>query len=86
MKAEERHQTDGETTSITTGQGSESLPQEIDSPQAKLVYLYLELSNGATVGELEETLALKKITILSILECLSERDLVERTGSGYTIA
>ncbi|MHC3438841.1 MarR family transcriptional regulator [Natrialbaceae archaeon A-gly3] len=86
MKAEGRHQTDGEITSDTTGQGSESLPQEINSPQAKLVYLYLDLSNGATVGELEDTLALKKITILSILESLSERDLVERTGSGYITA
>ena len=83
MKAEERQHTDAESIDSTTDQVSDSLPQEVSSPQAKLVYLYLDLSNGATVGELEETLALKKITILSILECLSERDLVERTGSGY---
>ena len=86
MKAEERHHTDAESIDGTTDQVSDSLPQGVTSPQAKLVYLYLDLANGATVGELEEALALKKITILSLLECLSERDLVERTESGYTTA
>lgn len=83
MKAEEQHQPNGETLDDTASRVSESLPREIDSPQAKLVYLYLQLSNGATVGELEETLALKKITILSVLDSLAEQNLVERAGSTY---
>lgn len=86
MKAEERHHTDAESIDDTSYQVSGSLPQEITSPQAKLVYLYLHLSNGATVGELERTLALKKITILSILDSLAEQELVERADSMYVTA
>ena len=86
MKATEQHHSNGETVDETSPQVSDSLPQEISSPQAKLVYLYLQLSNGATVGELEKTLALKKITILSILDSLDEQDLIERTAGTYTTA
>ena len=86
MKAKERHHTDAESTDDTPSQVSDSLPREITSPQAKLVYLYLQLSNGATVGELERMLALKKITILSILDSLAEQDLVERADAKYVTA
>ena len=86
MNTEEHQSTDSETLAGPSSESSFPLPREIDSPQAKLVYLSLELSNGATTGELEDRLALKKITILSVLDSLAERELVERTGQGYATA
>lgn len=62
------------------------IPDEIDSSHGKLVYLSLTLVDGATVAELQETLSLKKITILSILRSLSSRDLVRRTDDSYVPA
>ncbi|WP_226480010.1 helix-turn-helix domain-containing protein [Natrinema amylolyticum] len=59
------------------------VPDDLESAQAKLVYIYLDVVEGATVDELEEILAMKKINILSILNSLSSAGYVERTGSEY---
>ncbi|MDG5820040.1 MarR family transcriptional regulator [Natronococcus sp. A-GB7] len=67
---------------LTTTQ-LEPLPTEIESPQAKLVYLYLEASGGATASDLNEVLAMKKIGVLSVLNCLTEEGLVEKNGADY---
>ena len=56
------------------------IPDEIASPQAKLVYLYLEAAGEATVDDLNEVLAMKKIDVLSVLNCLSSKGLVETDG------
>ncbi|MFU8867358.1 MarR family transcriptional regulator [Natronococcus sp.] len=61
----------------------EPLPTEIESPQAKLVYLYLEASGGATASDLNEVLAMKKIGVLSVLNCLTAEGLVEKNGAEY---
>ncbi|WP_255192819.1 MarR family transcriptional regulator [Natronobeatus ordinarius] len=58
----------------------EPIPDEIVSPQAKLVYLYLEAADEATVDDLNEILAMKKIDVLSVLNCLSSKGLVEIDG------
>lgn len=60
-----------------------SLPTELSSPQGKLVYLYLEATGGATVNDLNEALAMKKIAILSVLNSLSGNDLIEKDGDTY---
>lgn len=59
------------------------LPDDLSSPQAKLVYLYLEATGGATLDDLNETLAMKKIAILSVLNSLTSRGLVDTDGSHY---
>ncbi|WP_121743854.1 MarR family transcriptional regulator [Natronorubrum halophilum] len=59
------------------------LPTELESPQGKLVYLYLEAAGSATVDELGQILSMKKIAILSVLNSLSSQDLVEKRGSEY---
>ncbi|WP_222918154.1 MarR family winged helix-turn-helix transcriptional regulator [Natrinema sp. SYSU A 869] len=59
------------------------VPDGLESAQAKLVYIYLDVAEGATVDELGEILAMKKINILSVLNSLSSAGYVERTGSGY---
>ena len=62
------------------------IPEEIESPRAKLVYLWLEAADGATVDDLGTALAMKKIDILSVLNSLSSAGLVERDGDEYVVA
>ncbi|WIV68583.1 MarR family transcriptional regulator [Natrialbaceae archaeon AArc-T1-2] len=59
------------------------VPEELASPRAKLVYLYLDAAGGATVDDLNQTLAMKKIAILSVLNELASNDLVEKNGDEY---
>lgn len=61
------------------------LPDQLDSPQAKLVYLYLEASGGATATDLNEVLAMKKIAVLSVLSCLEGESLVEKNDAEYVV-
>ncbi len=60
-----------------------SIPNAITSPRAKLVYLCLLVTDGATVTELQEILSLTKITILSVLDSLTELELVTRRDRVY---
>lgn len=59
------------------------LPDDLCSPQSKLVYLYLEAAEGATLNELNETLSMKKMDVLTVLRSLSSDDLVDRDGDRY---
>ncbi|RZH68271.1 helix-turn-helix domain-containing protein [Natrinema altunense] len=61
----------------------EPVPDDLESARAKLVYIYLDVTEGATVDELGEILAMKKINVLSVLRSLSSAGHVERTGSEY---
>jgi predicted transcriptional regulator len=63
-----------------------ALPGELDSPRAKLVYLYLDVTNGASLEEIQETLDLKKITLFSILDSLDGRDMIDQDGEHYALA
>jgi DNA-binding MarR family transcriptional regulator len=60
-----------------------AVPDAVDSPQAKLVYLYLSVSPGATVDELHASLDLRRISLLPVLDTLVERGLVDRDGERY---
>ena len=62
------------------------LPTEIDSAQGKLVYLTLEVTGEATVTDLNRTLNVRKISVLSVLSSLSSQGLIERTDAGYALA
>ena len=50
---------------------------DIDSSTAKLVFQSLALEGAATVTQLQQRLALPKLTILSVLKTLSRDDLVD---------
>lgn len=74
------------TMALATSQADERLaplPDELDSPRAKLVYLALAITDRATISELQETLDVPKLTLLSVLDALAGRGLVERTDDGY---
>lgn len=59
------------------------IPATIESPCAKLVYLYLTTHGPATVTELQDGLELKKLTLFSVLRTLRERGLVREDGARY---
>lgn len=61
----------------------DQLPTELSSPQAKLVYLYLDATGGSTLADLKATLSMQKIAILSVLSSLSKQGLVEKDGEMY---
>lgn len=63
-----------------------SLPDDLVSPKAKLVYLSLTIGGETTATDLQETLGLPKSTVLRVLSILSDRGLVRRTDDGYTTA
>ena len=67
-------------------EGIAPLPDDLTSPEAKLVYLYIDAAGGATVDDLNETLAMKKMSILSVLNSLSGEGLVEKFGDEYVAA
>lgn len=60
-----------------------TVPDSLVSPQTKLVYLSLQVLEEATVTELQELLALPKLTLLSVLESLVSADLARRTEGEY---
>jgi len=62
------------------------LPTEVTSPQGKLVYLYLTATGGATLSDLNQTLSMNKMAVLSVIDSLSSQGLVEKTGSEYVAA
>ncbi|WP_423744563.1 helix-turn-helix domain-containing protein (plasmid) [Haladaptatus sp. SPP-AMP-3] len=62
------------------------LPDELDSPRAKLVYLSLATTGGATLDELQTGLDLPKITLYTIIRTLRERGLVRQDGEALMLA
>lgn len=65
---------------------SPSIPDGIESPRAKLVYLYLSATGRGTVDELADDLGMPKMALFSMLGTLTGRDLVERDGETYRLA
>lgn len=61
------------------------LPSELDSAQGKLVYLYLEATGGTTVSDLNQTLSMQKMAILSVLNSLESQGLIEKRDSEYAL-
>ncbi len=63
-----------------------SLPPELQSPRAKLVYLYLTTNRRATVGEMAESLGMKKISLYGILKTLRNEEFIQQQGEEYRLA
>jgi DNA-binding IclR family transcriptional regulator len=63
-----------------------TVPGELNSPRAKLVFLYLSTHEGATIEELGERLGMKKITLYSILKTLRKQGFVEQETDRYVLA
>lgn len=65
---------------------TEAVPEGLNSPRAKLVYLYLSTNGASTVNELQDGLGMKKISLFSVLKTLCEESYVGRTDGRYDVA
>ena len=59
----------------------EPIPENLESPRSKLVYLYLTGQESATIERIQEDLKMKKIALYAVLQTLTDKGLIERTGS-----
>ncbi|WP_336038061.1 helix-turn-helix domain-containing protein [Halobacterium yunchengense] len=62
------------------------LPTGVESPRGKLVYLYLDTRESATLDELHEELDVPRITLYSVLKTLRGRGVVDERGGRYVPA
>lgn len=62
------------------------IPDELASPRAKLVYLYLTTARSATMDELQNGLGLPKMSLYTIVRTLRERELVKQDGETVTLS
>jgi len=62
------------------------LPEELTAADSKLVYLFVSVSDGATVDDLQSSLDIKKISLFPVLDTLSDRGLIERVDDEYVAA
>ncbi len=63
-----------------------TLPETISSPNAKLVYFYVDVRGEATVSDLQSDLGLPKMSLFSVLNSLAGEGLVERDGDRVRVA
>lgn len=63
-----------------------SIPDDFESAQAKLLYLYLREWPNASADELCAALGVEKGAVLSIARTLRERGYVEREDGRYRLA
>ena len=62
------------------------LPDAVSSPRAKLVYLYLATHGAVCEDALCDGLAMKRISLYSVLKTLREAGHVEKDDGRYTLA
>ena len=67
----------------TVERTTEPIPTTLESPRAKLVYLYLAMAREETVENMHNALGIKLISLYPVLETLIEKGLVQRDGSRY---
>lgn len=71
---------------ITQSKQAIDIPTDLRSPQAKLIYLFLSMNGTTTIGELQDGLNMKKISLYSILKTLEKDDVISKNGERYTLA
>lgn len=62
------------------------LPDDLQSPRTKLVYLYLRTAAGGSMAELKRSLGMQALALYPILETLVDEGLVERVDDEYAVA
>jgi predicted transcriptional regulator len=59
------------------------IPDALDSPRTKLVYLHLATGGGGTVEEVRNALGIELISLYPVLNTLTSEGLVRKDGSRY---
>ncbi len=67
----------------TADRHSVSVPSDLSADGTKLVYLYLQVSGESTLEELNQSLEMKSISLLPILNTLQSKELVDRQAEYY---
>ena len=62
-----------------------TIPADLQSAKAKLVYLYLAVRESATADDICAAIDARKGTVLQIARGLCERGYVRRVGSRYEL-
>lgn len=62
-----------------------AMPETLDSTGSKLVYMYLDVTDGCDITALRESLDMQTIAIYPILQTLAAKGLVEREGDLYRV-
>lgn len=70
---------------VVSQQADVSVPDDIESPRAKLVYFYFAVYGTASADDLCATLNLKKGSALSIIGTLRDRGHLERVNGRYRL-
>jgi len=70
---------------ISQATQTHTIPTSLQSPRAKLVYLFLSTNGTATINELQDGLNMKKISLYSILKTLQKQDIISKDGDRYTL-
>lgn len=60
-----------------------SIPDDLESPRAKLLYLYLAVRDGATADDACDALGIDKGSMLAVASTLRERGHVERRNGRF---
>ncbi|MEY7850365.1 MarR family transcriptional regulator [Natrarchaeobius sp. A-rgal3] len=68
---------------MSTSEQKLAVPNDLTSPQTKLVYVALLVTGETTLSELQRLLGLSKLTLLPTLESLVSREYARRTEGGY---
>lgn len=63
-----------------------TLPDDLRSPQAKLVFHSLDAAGCGCADELADRLSMQKMTLLSVLKSLEGQGLVEKQDGEYFLA
>jgi len=74
------------TQMISRSTNAPDLPDDLTAADSKLVYLFVAVSDGATVDDLQTALDIKKISLFPVLNTLSKRGLIERVEEQYVTA
>jgi len=59
------------------------VPDDITATDSKLVYLFVTVSDGVTVDDLQSTLDMRKISLFPVLDTLTDRGLIDRVDDEY---
>jgi len=71
---------------LTQATQTHTIPTSLQSPRAKLVYLFLSTNGSATINELQDSLNMKKISLYSILKTLRKENVISKDGDHYALA
>jgi predicted transcriptional regulator len=63
-----------------------SIPTDLRSPRAKLIYLFLSTNGTSSITELQNSLNMKKISLYSILKTLEKQNLISKDGEQYSLS